>query len=121
MGAAPIGGAPQADDIDPGGTTTRDIDLRTSVAGEVDPGASLDTMDRSPARSAGRSDPPAGQRGGQPAGGSTPMSPGDEAPVGTPGTAENVCPDCGGSGQKAGRVCPTCEGTGTVNVGIGGA
>ena len=51
-----------------------------------------------------------------------PMSPGDEAPAGTPGTGENVCPACGGSGKSGGgAVCPTCSGTGKVTVGVGGA
>ena len=49
------------------------------------------------------------------------MAPGDEAPQGTPGTGEAVCPDCGGSGKaSAGAPCPTCEGSGVVTVGIGG-
>jgi hypothetical protein len=50
-----------------------------------------------------------------------PMSPGDEAPEGTPGTGPDVCPECGGSGTIRGATCPTCEGTGEINVGIGGA
>lgn len=54
-----------------------------------------------------------------------PMSPGDQAPPGTPGTGENVCPQCGGSGEVASNgqqvKCPVCEGTGKVTVGIGGA
>ena len=50
-----------------------------------------------------------------------PMSPGDEAPPGTPGTAPNVCPRCGGSGRLDNGTCPACDGTGQVNVGIGGA
>jgi DnaJ-class molecular chaperone len=49
------------------------------------------------------------------------MSPGDEAPPGTPGSAPNVCPKCGGSGRLDGDVCANCQGTGQVNVGIGGA
>jgi hypothetical protein len=52
-----------------------------------------------------------------------PMAPGDEAPAGSPGTGEDVCPACGGSGRAAngsGR-CATCGGSGTVTVGIGGA
>jgi hypothetical protein len=49
------------------------------------------------------------------------IAPGDQAPAGTPGTGEDVCPDCGGSGQRAGKQCPTCQGTGKVTVGIGGA
>ena len=51
----------------------------------------------------------------------TPMSPGDEAPEGTPGTGPTVCPNCGGSGNTGGRPCAVCQGTGQVNVGIGGA
>ena len=50
-----------------------------------------------------------------------PMSPGDEAPAGTPGTGEDVCPTCGGTGKSGGSVCVTCSGTGKVTVGIGGA
>jgi len=50
-----------------------------------------------------------------------PMSPGDEAPEGTPGTGRTVCRRCGGSGRVAGGECPECAGTGQVNVGIGGA
>ncbi len=49
------------------------------------------------------------------------MSPGDQAPAGTPGTGEDVCPACGGKGQVRGQPCPNCEGTGKVIVGIGGA
>jgi hypothetical protein len=46
---------------------------------------------------------------------------GDQAPAGTPGTGENVCPGCGGSGRQAGGTCPECGGTGKVITGIGGA
>jgi hypothetical protein len=61
-----------------------------------------------------------------PAGGSAPpetphLRPGDEAPAGTPGTAENTCRKCGGSGTFEDRPCPDCEGTGLVTTGIGGA
>lgn len=49
------------------------------------------------------------------------MSPGDEAPPGTPGTGENICRHCGGSGLLEGRNCLYCEGSGTVITGIGGA
>ena len=41
-------------------------------------------------------------------------APGDDAPAGTPGTGENVCPVCGGSGQVEGRACANCQGTGKV-------
>ncbi|MGE5469806.1 MAG: hypothetical protein ACM3X0_03295 [Bacteroidota bacterium] len=50
-----------------------------------------------------------------------PMRPGDEAPAGTPGTGENTCRRCGGSGWLLGEACPLCEGTGRVITGIGGA
>lgn len=102
------------------------IDLLDSVAGEEDPGASLDL----PRGTEGRSDPPAGQAAGQlrarqsagePRATQPPMNPGDEAPVGTPGTGETVCPKCGGSGFLGASDCPECGGTGRINVGIGGA
>jgi DnaJ-class molecular chaperone len=49
------------------------------------------------------------------------MAPGDEAPPGTPGTGEDLCRACGGTGILNGSPCPECEGTGKVTVGIGGA
>ncbi len=56
------------------------------------------------------------------AGTSNDMSPGDEAPPGTPGTGENICPTCGGSATSPdGGECPTCDGTGKVIEAIGGA
>jgi hypothetical protein len=76
----------------------------------------MNDANRSSPSSPGASDQPAGR---QPSG--VPMSPGDEAPEGTPGTGLNVCPRCGGSGQADDGECPECEGTGQVNVGIGGA
>ena len=42
------------------------------------------------------------------------MAPGDEAPPGTPGTGEDVCPACGGSGRVDGQDCDTCLGRGRV-------
>jgi DnaJ-class molecular chaperone len=49
-----------------------------------------------------------------------PVHPGDDAPPGTPGTGENVCPDCKGTGRLDAAACPTCGGTGKVVEGIGG-
>lgn len=46
---------------------------------------------------------------------------GDEVPPGTPGAGENVCPDCGGTGQRDGEECATCGGTGVVTEAVGGA
>jgi hypothetical protein len=70
-------------------------ELGNSVAGEEDPGASLDLPD---------------------------PQPGDEAPPGTQGTGEGVCRECGGAGRtETGEPCPACSGTGKVTVGIGGA
>lgn len=49
-------------------------------------------------------------------------NPGDEAPPGTPGTGENICPICNGSGRSnGGGKCQNCGGTGKVIEGIGGA
>jgi len=47
--------------------------------------------------------------------------PGDEVPEGTPGTGENTCPACGGSGTQAGQPCEACGGSGVVTVNIGDA
>jgi hypothetical protein len=79
-------------------SATQPVDLETSVAGEEDPGASNEIGS-------------AEQK---------PMSPGDEALAGTPGTGEKVCPDCGGSGRRANGPCPTCGGTGKITAGVGG-
>ena len=49
------------------------------------------------------------------------MVPGDEAPPGTPGTGEDVCPKCDSSGEVDGQTCPNCNGTGRIVTGIGGA
>jgi RecJ-like exonuclease len=48
------------------------------------------------------------------------MKPGDEAPPGTPGTGEDVCPDCQGKGRVDQRPCPNCKGTGVVVKGVAG-
>ena len=95
------------------------LDLTRSVAGEEDPGASLDLA--VPRGNEGRNDQPAGQQPMQPSGAQVPMAPGDEAPAGTPSTGEDVCPQCGGTGRLGASACPNCEGTGKVIVGIGGA
>lgn len=95
------------------------IDLGESVAGEEDPGASVDMAVNNPAP--GASDQPAGAAGARPGAPGQPMAPGDEAPAGTPGTGEDICRACGGSGRLNGSACPECEGTGKVTVGIGGA
>lgn len=48
-------------------------------------------------------------------------NPGDEAKQGTPGTAEDICDGCSGSGKLAdGTTCPECDGSGRVIRGIGG-
>ena len=63
--------------------------------------------------SAPRTDaPPAGRRQ---------RAPGDEADPGTPGTGEDICPQCKGSGRKDGKRCENCAGTGKIVRGIGGA
>jgi len=51
-------------------------------------------------------------------------NPGDEAVPGTPGTGEDVCPVCHGSGklqaEGAAQTCANCGGTGVITEGIGG-
>jgi len=49
------------------------------------------------------------------------MAPGDEAPPGTEGAGEDVCPRCSGEGTVDGGDCPECQGTGRVIRGVGGA
>ena len=51
----------------------------------------------------------------------TDLTPGDEAPPGTPGTGENLCPARNPSGKKDSRKREQCNGTGKVIEGIGGA
>ena len=53
--------------------------------------------------------------------GTPPMNPGDEAPAGTPGSGENICPACHGTGMVGGETCENCNGSGKITVGIGGA
>ncbi len=49
------------------------------------------------------------------------MNPGDDAPSGTPGTGEDVCPECSGKGKiQGGGECPNCRGTGKVIKGVAG-
>ncbi len=52
--------------------------------------------------------------------GPTDMKPGDEAPPGTPGTGENLCRSCSGTGELDGAPCPACDGTGKIVEGISG-
>lgn len=51
----------------------------------------------------------------------TSAKPGDQAPEGTPGSGDNVCPNCSGSGELDGQKCTACEGTGVVQDAVGGA
>jgi hypothetical protein len=75
---------------------------------------------RAPARPREPIDPLASVAGEEDPGASFDV-PGDQAPPGTPGTGETVCPRCGGSGRLGASDCPECAGTGKINVGIGGA
>ncbi|MDA8453801.1 hypothetical protein M4R22_03390 [Acidovorax sp. GBBC 3334] len=110
-GESPAGGQPGRDPLSFG----------ASVAGEEDPGASFDNDGTGAPRPAA-SAPPAGPRSGiEPREASPPLAPGDEAAPGTPGTGEDLCPACGGSGRREGAPCAECAGTGRVTVGIGGA
>src|ERR1700712_647479 len=49
-----------------------------------------------------------------------PAKPGDEAPPGAPGTGENLCRHCAGTGKIDAGTCPECQGTGKITTGIGG-
>jgi RecJ-like exonuclease len=49
------------------------------------------------------------------------MNPGDEAVEGTPGSGEDVCPICRGTGRLGTQPCDNCGGTGKVVEGVGGA
>jgi hypothetical protein len=49
------------------------------------------------------------------------LAPGDDAPAGTPGTGEDICPVCNGRGRVDGATCPNCVGRGKVIKGVGGA
>jgi hypothetical protein len=48
-------------------------------------------------------------------------APGDEADPGTPGTGEDVCPKCRGSGMLDTEPCSNCQGVGRIIKAIGGA
>ena len=45
----------------------------------------------------------------------------DDAPPGTPGTGEDICPDCHGTGRLDEDECVSCAGTGVVVEAVGGA
>ena len=47
--------------------------------------------------------------------------PGDDAPAGMPGTGEDVCRECSGTGRIQSEECSNCGGTGKVIKGISGA
>ena len=64
------------------------------------------------------SDANEGKTSGAPSSGA--LNPGDDAPPGTPGTGENVCPECQGSGKVSAGECPNCGGSGIVIEGIAG-
>ncbi len=49
------------------------------------------------------------------------LNPGDDAAPGTPGTGEDICPACNGSGKVAAAQCENCGGTGKIVEAIGGA
>ena len=53
-----------------------------------------------------------------------PLNPGDEAAPGTPGSGEDVCPICHGTGRVLDKddtvPCANCGGTGVIVEGIGG-
>jgi hypothetical protein len=44
----------------------------------------------------------------------------DAVPPGTPGSGENICRRCSGTGTIGGQVCPECNGSGKVVTPVGG-
>jgi len=74
---------------------------------------SRETVERELAREKNRRQQPEPHRGE--------LAPGDEAAPGTPGTGEDICPDCQGSGKLAAKPCPNCKGSGRIIKAIGGA
>jgi len=75
---------------------TNPIDLHESVAGEEDPGASIDFTELPAAAGTQRGDPAA------------------SAPAGA-----TTCPRCAGSGRLGATACPDCSGSGQLNTRIG--
>ncbi len=55
-------------------------------------------------------------------------TPDDDPAPGTPGTGEDICPECHGTGKQAdqktgeptAQACERCDGTGRIIEGIGG-
>jgi hypothetical protein len=53
-------------------------------------------------------------------------TPEDDPAPGAPGSGEDVCPECNGSGERKDPCggdaipCPRCDGTGRIIEGIGG-
>ena len=54
-----------------------------------------------------------------------PHTPDDDPEPGTPGTAEDLCPECAGTGKLADKVtrkqsaCERCDGAGIIIQGVG--
>lgn len=99
-------------------------DFARSTAGEEDPGSSLDSANMQSQKASNASNQSGNDtmQGAASTGAAIPLAPGDEAAPGTPGTGENICRACGGTGQRGNTgPCPECDGTGKVTVGIGGA
>ena len=48
------------------------------------------------------------------------LEPGDELPPEVPSAGENVCQECGGSGELDGGKCRNCGGSGMVVEAVGG-
>ncbi len=107
MADKPTPSSPTAKPDDP-------LDLTTSVAGEEDPGASVDM-----ANDPGRSDQPASQAPALPSQPQGLLRPGGQSAERTAATGETVCPRCGGSGKQGASNCPACVGTGRVRRGAG--
>jgi DnaJ-class molecular chaperone len=73
-------------------------------------GASMHTQSATNSATDGAIQAPSSQR-----------NPGDESAPGTPQTAEDICPQCQGSGEQGNSACANCGGTGRIVKIIGDA
>ncbi len=99
------------------GTNARPLDVTVAGIGEGIPDDALAPGEDMPTPPTDAEVAAVARRLGVPR---TEVHPGDEAAPGTPGTGDDVCRTCNGSGLVDGGDCPTCDGTGIVTEGIGG-
>ena len=82
-------------------------------AGKDPAEGSRETIEHELKRQDGTAKPAMAGRGGS--------ASGDDALPGTPGTGEDICPECRGSGKIGAATCQNCEGSGRIIKGVGDA